>query len=66
MPEAVGCNATATVKSAWQAARQPNVGPKAKLILQQLDTLLLAAQTSCQALGAELFVLGDDDLRGGG
>lgn len=47
-------------KSAWQAAQQPNAQEVVKLTLRQLDTLLLSAQASCQALGAEFFVLGDD------
>ena len=46
-------------KTAWEAAQQSNAQDVIKLTLRQLDTLLLSAQASCQALGAEFFVLGD-------
>jgi hypothetical protein len=30
--------------------------------LQQLDTLLLAARVECLGLGADFFVIGEDDV----
>jgi hypothetical protein len=72
----VGSNMTKTVYVLQPSARKSAVDaigmqiakghvdrPEARR-LRQLDTLLLAARAECNGLGANFYVIGEDDTRG--